>query len=243
LPSLSRNTDAASTAHQLRRFRFAQRRERKSQEPRVAFERLQHARDGEVVARLARPHRGREQDSRGRIRHARDIVQKRRRGRVEPLQIVEDERKRTLPCHVAKQRSHRIEEPRAIGGRRRGRGECRMQQRQVVPQRLRHLGSSDRAQGIGPRPIGMRRFGLEGAAAKCAAADHRHALGQIIEQTALADAWFAADQENRGGTAIGDGRHQMVDRGPFASAADDGNRRSGPSRRGGSPGRHNRRGV
>ena len=71
----------------------------------------------------------------------------------------------------------------------------------------------ERSEDVDPDAIGVRGF-------RRTPANHRHALGKMIEQTAFADARLAGDHDERRRPAIGGRRDQCVDLGeaPFPEA-------------------------
>ena len=70
---------------------------------------------GRIVGKLAGPDAAGEQHSRWGVLHPSHVVEQCRRSLVQPLQVVEHDRKRCSPGEMSQQRKNSLEEPAAIG--------------------------------------------------------------------------------------------------------------------------------
>ncbi len=156
-------------------------------EPSLAPQRSEQTRRAGIVLDLTASGRQREQE-RGRLQGADGVMKKCRRRLVDPLQVVDDDRRRDPVDQQARDRTFdRLEHLRLADDRH---GRRRRQLRRERGQ-LRVA-----AKRVDPDPIGADHLGLERAARQRLTARFPHDLAQVAEETSLADPRLAFDKEH-----------------------------------------------
>ena len=150
---------------------------------------------------------------------ARDVVKQRGRALVGPLQIVEDDGRRSHRHNLPQQAEDRVEQPGSISGFRH-RAHFGKQQAQIGRQPLARAFAQDLTDNIDPYAIGSRRFGFIGARCKGAPPGRGEALANMGKNAALADTRLAGHQHHI--RPVSPHRHDLIDQRPLGFAADKG---------------------
>jgi hypothetical protein len=125
-----------------------------------------------------------------------DIVEKRRRRLVHPLNVVERYGGRPFGSRRPEQIDHRIEQLDAVSGCARRRMEFGKQQPEFCRQCVARALPYDRAQEVDPDAIGARRLGFEAPRAENLSSGRCHAPADMGEHVALADAWLPGHEQH-----------------------------------------------